>query len=150
MNGIARFFVMNRHRVVELISALFILLFLYTALNKTVYIRPTINILNANPLLSNYATAITWSVIILEYIATAILFFPKTRKAGLIVSLALMSIFTAYIGYMMIFVPKLPCSCGGIISKLTWSQHLIINLIFILLALLGIRLQRKLSDQPDH
>lgn len=149
-NGVARFVEVNRNRIVEVISALFILLFLYTALSKTIDYRPTVNTLKANATLANFAAEITWTVIIIEYIATLTLFIPKTRKVGLITSMALISIFTVYILYMMLFVPNLPCSCGGIISKLTWSQHLIVNLIFMLLALLGIRIQSKHSDQPVH
>jgi hypothetical protein len=68
---------------------------------------------------------------------------PRTRKLGLYISLGLMMAFTGYISYMMIFIPDLPCSCGGVISKMTWGQHLIFNVFFMLLALTGILLNRK-------
>jgi len=32
---------------------------------------------------------------------------------------------------------RIPCSCGGIIAKLSWGQHLVFNLIFLGLALIG-------------
>ena len=53
-----------------------------------------------------------------------------------------MTIFTLYIGYMVAFVPKLPCSCGGIIQKMSWNQHLIFNVGFILLGVYAIWLDR--------
>ena len=129
--------------LVEIIAAMFILLFLYTALNKTYQIEPTSSVLRSLPVLSEAPDKFAWGVIIMEYIVALMLFIPKTRKAGLYASLGLMITFTLYITYMMIFVPDLPCSCGGIISRLTWKQHLFLNLFFILLALTGIRLMRK-------
>jgi hypothetical protein len=65
-----------------------------------------------------------------------------------------MTAFTLYIGYMVSFAEKLPCSCGGVISKMTWNQHLVFNIFFTLLSLLGVilekrrRRQRKDSELP--
>ncbi|WP_205512405.1 MauE/DoxX family redox-associated membrane protein [Longitalea arenae] len=145
MNVIARMVANNRKAIVEVIAALFILLFLYTALNKTIDFRPTINVLKTNPAFANLAAEISWTIVTIEYITAVLLFLPQTKRSGLIVSALLMSAFTAYIIYMMVFVPNLPCSCGGVISELTWSQHLIFNVFFILLSLAGIRMHRKIS-----
>ncbi|MEJ7778751.1 MAG: MauE/DoxX family redox-associated membrane protein [Daejeonella sp.] len=38
---------------------------------------------------------------------------------------------------------RIPCSCGGIISKLTWGQHLVFNLFFLALALAGFIISTK-------
>jgi putative oxidoreductase len=135
--------------VIEIIAALFILLFLYTALNKSFQISSTTDVLKKTPILSGIAGSTAWSVVIAEYIIAALLFLPRTRRTGLYASLILMTGFTAYVGYMMVFVPDLPCSCGGVISKMTWGQHLIFNLVFVLLALTGILLQRnRLKEDP--
>jgi hypothetical protein len=53
--------------------------------------------------------------------------------------------FTIYIGAIMIFYKELPCSCGGIISALSWPAHLIFNGVFILFAIAAIRLTRQLQ-----
>jgi len=50
---------------------------------------------------------------------------------------------------MLAFAPKLPCSCGGVIQKMTWGQHVIFNLFFTLLALVGIWLARKRKDETS-
>ena len=133
----------RRKMVVEVIAALFILLFLYTAINKSLAIKPTVAVIDKTPFFSNFPEVTAWTVVIAEYIAAALLFFPQTRKIGLYGSLVLMAGFTLYIGYMKAFVPNLPCSCGGVISKLTWNQHLVFNIFFTLLAGYGIRLMRK-------
>lgn len=145
-NSFALFVEKNRNTIVEVISALFMLLFLYTALSKSHDITRTINVVKKSPLLSNYAALTSWAVVGLEYVTVVLLFFPKSRKIGLYLSLILMGAFTIYIGYMMAFVPDLPCSCGGVISKLTWKQHLFFNISFTLLSVLGIWLYRKPSN----
>jgi putative oxidoreductase len=129
--------------IIEIIAALFILLFLYTALSKSFQISSTVDVLTKTPILSGLAEATAWSVVIAEYIIAVLLFLPRTRKAGLYTSLILMAGFTVYIGYMMAFVPKLPCSCGGVLSKMTWTQHLLFNISFAFLALTAILLDRK-------
>jgi hypothetical protein len=48
---------------------------------------------------------------------------------------------------MVSFDKNLPCSCGGIISKLSWKQHILFNLFFIMLSITGIKVQRKMNQQ---
>ena len=135
---------------IEIVSALFILLFLYTALSKTFEIGSTVAALEKPPVLSNIAKPLAWGVVAVEYIVTILLFLPRTRKTGLYASFGLMTAFTAYIGLMMALVPKLPCSCGGVISKMTWGQHLVFNTFFALLALTAILLDRKKSKDNSE
>jgi putative oxidoreductase len=139
----------KRTTIVEIISALFILLFLYTALSKSLQIGSTVAVLKKTPTFSNYANEIAWGVVFFEYITGALLFLRQSRIIGLYTSLFLMIGFTIYISYMMAFVPDLPCSCGGVISKMTWTQHLLFNIFFTLLALTGIFLERK-RIKPRH
>jgi len=142
-NVIGRFVEVNRKMIVEVISALFILLFLYTAINKTSHIQSTVNVIKRAPVISLFPVTMAWAIVVIEYITSLLLFLPKTRKAGLYTSLGLMISFTLFIGYMMVFIPKLPCSCGGIISKLTWNQHLVFNILLSMLALTAVLFQRK-------
>jgi hypothetical protein len=61
--------------------------------------------------------------------------------------------FTLYIGAIMTFNKELPCSCGGIISLLSWKEHLVFNSVFILLAFAGVmleKLQRSLKTNWIH
>jgi putative oxidoreductase len=145
-----RVFVFKNATWVEIISSLFILLFLYTALAKTYQITPTTSVLRSLPVLSKAPDTFASILVGLEYVAALLLFIPKTRKAGLYTSFGLMTMFTLYITYMMIFVPDLPCSCGGIISKLTWKQHLFVNVFFIILALIAIILMRRTATVKEN
>jgi len=133
----------RRKMVVEVIAALFILLFLYTAINKSFKIQPTVEVLKLLPLTNTIPEVIAWTIVTAEYLVSALLFFQKTKKTGLYCSLSLMVAFTLYIGYMMIFAPSLPCTCGGIISKLNWKEHLLLNGSLIFLLITSVLLMRS-------
>jgi putative oxidoreductase len=141
----------KKQTIVESIAALFILLFLYTAISKTYDINRTVAVLNKTPFFESISRETAWAVVIAEYIISILLFFPSTRKAGLYSSFILMCGFTAYISLMMAFAPDLPCTCGGIISKMTWTQHLVFNILFTLLAFIAIRLhqQSRVKSKQD-
>src|SRR5690242_15491099 len=96
---------MRRSTIVEIISALFILMFLYTAISKTQNINYTIGTLRSANIFKDYslAKAIAWAVVIAEYTVSVLLFFPGTRKLGLYSSLGLMTLFSLYIIYMKLF-----------------------------------------------
>ena len=133
----------RRKKIIEGISALYILLFLYTALSKTLWIGPTVDVLKFTPFFKAMPFTTAWSVVVAEYVVAVLLFFSRTRKIGLYISLALMMGFTAYILWMMNVAPNLPCTCGGVIASMNWTQHLVFNIGFIILALSGIMLMRK-------
>src|SRR5690606_18655277 len=67
-----------------------------------------------------------------------LLCFRNTRLFGLYVSFALMSGFSIYIYLILNYSDFIPCSCGGVIENLGWTQHLIFNGIFTGLALIAI------------
>jgi len=86
-----------------------------------------------------------------EILICIALFIDRTRRAGLIASLVLMMLFTLYTFLVLIHTfPRVPCSCGGIIRKLTWPQHLAFNLFFVGVAAYGLWLNRKIRKQPSN
>jgi hypothetical protein len=134
---------MKRSIIVDIISSLFILLFVYTAVSKLSTIRMFQVVLHKSPLIGEFNVLLSWAVPITELLITALLFVPRTRRLGLAVSLALMSLFTLYLCYMLLFTPDLPCSCGGVLKTLTWNEHLLFNIFFIFLAVTGLWLGRR-------
>jgi len=134
---------MSRKLVVEIIGGLFILLFLYTALSKLSEIALFRLVLRSSPLISAYANLVSVLIPASEILVSVLLFIPGTRRGGLYASFLLMLIFTLYLVYMISFSTSLPCSCGGVISQLSWKQHLVFNIAFTLLAIAGIWLSRR-------
>jgi hypothetical protein len=134
---------MKRKTTVEVISALFILLFVYTAFNKFWGMDALQIVLKDYPLIGSISSIVAWGLPITETIIASLLFFPRTRLLGLYSSFTIMSLFTLYVIYMLIFAPHMPCTCGGMLQKLTWPQHLVFNLIFVALSIAGIRLLKR-------
>jgi hypothetical protein len=127
---------------VNLIAAAFIFLFTYTSLSKFMAFFSFQTTLHQSPLINNQASVIAWLLPFTELIVSLLLFIPATRMAGFYSSFLLMSVFTLYIGYMLLFTPHLPCSCGGVLKQLTWKQHLLFNIFFTILAVIALRLQK--------
>jgi putative oxidoreductase len=123
----------SKKSISETLTALLVFLFLYTGLSKF-FEHQTFNaVLKSSPLLGSMAGFISYALPGFEILVTALLIIPKTRMYGLWASLVLLTGFTLYLIYMINFTPKLPCSCGGVIKNMTWRQHILFNVSFIVL-----------------
>ena len=136
---------MNKRQVVlESISALLIMLFLYASVSKFLDFQRFIGEMNNQPLPNSWTPFLVWTVPSLEIAISLALIFERTRMVGFIASLVLMTLFTIYTGAILLhFFAYVPCSCGGVIRKLSWPQHLVFNLFFVALSVMGIILQRR-------
>lgn len=133
----------KRNLMVEIISCLFIILFVYAAVSKLLDFEQFRVQIGQFPLLSAFANYVAWGVPLVEILVSLLFFFPKLRLVGLWASFTLMVIFSTYIIFVLSFAVSIPCSCGGVIASLSWSQHLIFNIGFVFLAILGISLIQK-------
>ena len=124
--------------IVNTISYLYALLFFYAATSKLLDFDTFQIQLGQSPLLSAFTDWVSISIPTLEICIAIILLIPKFRLLGLYTSYLLMSMFTIYIHIILNYSSFVPCSCGGILQKMTWNQHLIFNMVFIILALIAI------------
>ena len=123
---------------IDIIGYLYIILFTYAAFSKlSDYESFTIQ-LGQSPLLSVFAGWVSWFVPVVEIGIAILLMFNRTRFFALIASFGLMTMFSAYIFIILHFSEFIPCSCGGILEKMTWNQHLLFNLVFCFLAAVAI------------
>lgn len=129
-----------KKRIADIISGLLILLFAYTAFSKLADPLHFQAVLSQMLLIKHIAGFISFALPVTELIVCALLLIPNTRISGLYSSFELLMVFTLYVGYMILFDPHLPCSCGGVLQKLNWTQHLIFNVVFIALSLMAIKL----------
>lgn len=136
----------TRYRLIEIIASLFILLFVYTATDKFIHHDRFQIAISKSPLPAFSNSIIVWGLPITEFFIASLLFVPSLRKKGLITAFLLMVLFTFYVAYMILFSANLSCSCGGVISQMSWKQHLVFNIIFILLAGTGIWLSKQTKD----
>ncbi|TXJ28996.1 MAG: hypothetical protein E6Q24_04780 [Chitinophagaceae bacterium] len=133
--------------VIHIASAIFTFLFVYTALNKLFELGTFTQVLLKSPLLSEFAPVIAWVIPFAELLTAALLLFPRTLLLGLYAFAGLMLLFSLYIGYMLLFTSHLPCSCGGVLKHLSWREHLVFNICFVVVAVIVIFLEKSNHNQ---
>ena len=138
---------MKKNTIVELISALLLFLFTYTALSKLLDFEKFKYQVSQSPFITNISWLVIWSIPLAELIISIFLLFKRTRLAGLYLSFFLMLLFTGYVFIMLRYSSYLPCSCGGVLSIMSWKQHFIFNLAFTGWSLAGIMLQNSISGK---
>jgi hypothetical protein len=135
---------MKRKIIIEIISSLLILLFLYASVSKWLAFKLFIGEMNNQPFPNWMTPFLVWSIPFIEVLIAVGLIFEKTRVQSFYASLTLMLAFTIYTVAILLHAFKyIPCSCGGVIRKLTWPQHLFFNLFFVGISLLGIILKKR-------
>lgn len=132
-----------RNIVIEFICMLFVLLFVYAATSKLIDFEHFRIELGQSPLLSAFADWFSILVPAAEYTICLLLVIPRFRIVGLFSAFGLMVMFSVYIYIILHYTSFVPCSCGGVLEKLKWGDHLIFNLAFVALAILAILLHFK-------
>ncbi len=143
---------MKRKVLTEIICLLFILLFVYAAVAKLLdFERFKVHIAQS-PLLTDFSGIVAVFIPVLETVVGILLAIPKYRIAGLMCSFGLMTMFTVYILAILELDENIPCSCGGVLQSLGWTEHLVFNIVFVLLSLAGLLLaaadENSIKEQP--
>jgi hypothetical protein len=128
----------SKNTVVEIISSLLILLFMYAAVSKLLDYQTFKVQLSKSPFITDFAEVTAWALPVGEILVGLALASKRTRLLGLYASLFLMTMFTAYIWAMLNYSYYVPCSCGGILSKMGWNEHFWFNLAFVAASAFGI------------
>jgi len=123
----------NRSVLIDIISAAFVLLFVYAALSKILDFEKFRVELGKSPVLNVFAGFIAISVPLFEIVIAILLIIRKSQLFALYASFTLMTLFSTYIITILKFSSYIPCSCGGILSNMSWIQHLLFNIGFVVL-----------------
>lgn len=124
-----------RSQALKWTALAFIFLFCYAAANKLLEFDTFRVQLGQSPLLAPYAHWVAIAVPFTEIAISLLLASPRLRHVGFLFSFGLMVMFTAYIIIILNYSAFVPCSCGGILSEMGWTEHLAFNSAFVLLAL---------------
>jgi hypothetical protein len=133
--------------IIEIICALFIILFVYAALTKLLDYEKFRVQIGQSPLLTAFAGWIAWMVPVAEILISLMLVFVRLRLIGLYAAFSLMVMFTTYIICILTLSLYIPCSCGGVLEKLGWKEHLVFNIVFIMLAAIAILISYR-KERP--
>lgn len=130
----------HKRIIVDIICLLFMVLFVYAAVTKLLDYEKFRVQVGQSPLLTSVGGWVAWAVPVTELLIVLMLTIPVLRLPALYASFGLMTIFTTYIFIVLNYSPFVPCSCGGILEKMGWTEHLVFNSIFIVLAMTGVLL----------
>lgn len=117
---------------------LLVLLFVYTGSSKLLAHNFFLNQLSQIAILKKIASPVSVFLPMLEIGTGLLMAFNNTQLLGFWTASLLMTGFTIYVAGMLILKSSLPCTCGGVIASMSWNQHLIFNLFFMLLAWFGL------------
>lgn len=134
---------MKRKAIVEWIAVLFVLLFVYASVSKLIDFQKFRVELGKSPLLTAHAAWFAVGVPVLELVISLLLVVDRLRTIGLYAAFSLMVMFTTYIVIILNFSDYIPCTCGGLLQNMTWGQHLVFNIVFILLAAMAVLLMPR-------
>ncbi|SHG06904.1 MauE/DoxX family redox-associated membrane protein [Pedobacter caeni] len=135
---------MKKENILTIITAIIAVLFFYAAFSKLIDYDKSIDQMHNQIFPSFISSILTWLIPTLEIILMLGLLFPTTRIKALLASLILLIIFTLYIAVAMTGAfGRIPCSCGGILENMSYGTHLIFNLIFIALAIVGLIIENN-------
>jgi uncharacterized membrane protein YphA (DoxX/SURF4 family) len=140
---------MKKLNWLDVVVFLFIVLFVYAATSKVLEFDLFKAQIGKSPLIMYYVDLIAWMIPILELVISVFLIVPRLQLIGLFASFSLMFMFSAYIAFILTFSPYVPCSCGGILNAMGWTEHLIFNIAFTLLAVVGIILYNRQKTQES-
>ena len=138
---------MKRNRITDIISGLLAFLWMYAAVSKLNSYTTFRIQLSQSPFITRFAKAIALVVPGIEMGIAVMLAILRVRLFALYATLFLFSLFTAYIFAMLHYSYYIPCSCGGVLASLSWSQHILLNVAFIIVTLVGIVLTELNKNQ---
>lgn len=131
------------------VAGLLILLFMYITVSKMLDYNSFRHALKVSPLIGEKFTIVSVVLLISMIWASVLLCTPSTRLWGLYVSAAFLLIVIIYMGYVIYFTARFDYPFSGIKSPrfgffgMTWMQFFVFNIIFFLLSLTGIFVQRR-------
>ena len=131
------------------VSIFFVILFCYATINKVLDFENFQVQISTSPLLNGSLQFLPYTIIIVEVLIAGLLCYRKTRNIGLLGSFVLMLLFTGYIVLILSTSNNLPCSCGGILEKMSWHQHLYFNIGCVILSVIGLSLNLGYSRPAE-
>ncbi|MDR6513680.1 MauE/DoxX family redox-associated membrane protein [Chryseobacterium camelliae] len=138
----------TKNIVSELIIFILILIWAYTFASK-IFDFDTFNrqingaylLSSGGPYLAYFLQAIHLGIVIL-------LIKRNWRGLGLLTSLSVMVIYTAYLIYILKFAPSIPCSCIAVFHGMNWNDQLYFNFIALAINLIGLITYSSLTKAP--
>lgn len=128
----------SKNLITETIIFLLLLMWAYTFASKIFDFETFKRQINGAYILSSLGSALPYILQILHSIIIVLLVRKAWRKIGLIVSLSALSIYTAYLIYILKFAPSIPCSCIAVMRGMNWQDQLYFNFTVLAINITGL------------
>jgi hypothetical protein len=138
---------MKLSAVVEIISAILVLLFVYAGITKLIDHHAFLFQLSISPNTRTYGSRLSWALPAVELALVGLLLIKRSRLVGLYGAVVLFGIYLYAILNFKYFVPWIS---GGILTRISYKPHLILDLIFFVLALAGAAIATRLAVHRMH
>ncbi len=127
---------MARKIYLDITGFLLILLWVYAAVSKLAEFDQFRLSMHNQPLPTLLQNSLIYVLPSAELFVSMLLINNRTAGIGLWCSAILLASFSGYIALGLLhYFSRVPCSCGGIFTHITWQAHLVFNLAFLLLTL---------------
>ncbi|MGJ1461663.1 MauE/DoxX family redox-associated membrane protein [Sphingobacterium siyangense] len=139
--------------IYKVIRAAMILFWVYVGMEKLWQLSTFKIALEQQPLISYLAPVLYWLLPLIEIGVGVLLGMPSARLRGWgwKVSTLLIIVFSIYIGLGVLnLYEKKPCMCTSFLSNISWTTHLIFNLIILGLSITGWLLHYTAAKYGEH
>lgn len=117
---------MKKNTIVEVIAALLLVFYVHSVVNIYIQFNGLRSVLS---FYTPYALHLTWVILLTEFLIALLLFIPRTRLIGLLMS----SLFSLVIIVTIFWSPHNPHDFGGVLNGISEKQKLYLaTLLFIL------------------
>lgn len=129
---------LSTEHLIAIVASLLILMWVFTVGEKALEFPKFRVTMSQQPLPLWLKGFLVYALLPMEAGTALLLSFARTRLTGFILSALLMTSFTIYVTWMLLFHEHLPCACGGPIPGWGWMAHLCFNVCCTILAIWGL------------
>ncbi|UMQ43077.1 hypothetical protein MKS83_05145 [Chryseobacterium sp. Y16C] len=134
----------------ELIIFILILVWAYTFASK-IFDFDTFNRQIKGAYLLSAVGAVLPYILQAVHLGIVILLLKKNwRRLGLLTSLSVLILYTAYLIYILKFAPSIPCSCIAVFKGMNWNDQLYFNFIALAINIIGLITFFSLRRAPHN
>ncbi|WP_158656106.1 MauE/DoxX family redox-associated membrane protein [Sphingobacterium sp. HMA12] len=137
----------------KILRGIMILFWIYVGMDKIWQLSAFRIALEQQPVISDLAPILFWSLPLMEIGVGILLAMPlaRLRAWGWRASTLLIIVFTIYIGLGVFNVyAQKPCMCTSFLSRISWTAHLLINIVILGLSIAGLLLPPKVAKYSER
>ncbi|TKC00054.1 MauE/DoxX family redox-associated membrane protein [Pedobacter cryotolerans] len=137
----------SKNYTVHILAALMFILMFYAGIVKLSTFQVFVIQLDKSPLIPDVLTVMTAITIPMTELLIALgLLFYKYRTLSFLAGFGIMFGFSLYLIVLNTFYVEVPCSCGGILGKMSYETHIVFNVAFTIISYTGYYFSKKQSN----